>query len=451
VSEKPGIRRAMYLVTSGNMLVPLMGVITAPIVAHALGVAGRGAMSTALAPNSLVVSVATLGLPEAITFELARRPGLNRRVLMFSTAVGAAIGALCLGVAALSASVLTNGDPTLANFLLLATGLAVPVLVVDMLRGAATGLQMWGAIGAEKAVNAVLRLAVLGGLAFTGELTIFRAVVVSCLTPIVAGAVFWRVFQRRPDTGTSGLVEVLTDDTPLSSHVSRRLMSYGSRVWIGAVASMLYGRLSQLIIVPLSDVAQLGLFAVAITFSDVLLFFANGVRDVIFGMNAREADLEQLTATARLMIVVCAAGALVLGAVLPWCIVPLFGPGFEAAVVPTWLLLLAAVLGIPALITGAGLGAWGRPGVRSGIVVVTLAVNVAGLVVLVPMAGAVGAGWAGVFSALTSSTLSVLVMARVSGARPLAFVLPRSADFALLVREVGVAVRRLRPRARSST
>ena len=201
---------------------------------------------------------------------------------------------------------------------------------------------------------------------------------------------------------------------------------------------------------PLSDVTQLGLFVVAITFSDVPLFFANAVRDVIFGVNAREADLDQLAATSRLMLVVGAAGALVLGVALPWCIVPLFGAGFHDAVVPTWLLLVAGVLGIPALITGAGLGAWGRPGLRSGSVVVTLLVNLAGLALLVPRGGAVGAGWAGVFSAATSSVISVVAMARVGGVSPLVFVVPRRDDFGRLVREMSLALRWMRRPARSA-
>ena len=450
MGERTGVRRAMYVVTGASMLVPVIGVITAPILAHALGVSGRGEVATALAPNSLVVSVATLGLPEAITFELARRPGLTRRVLMFSAAIGTVIGALCLAVAAVSASVLTNDDPTLAHLLLVATALAVPVLVIDMLRGAAAGLQMWGTIGAERVVNSVLRLIVLAGLAGAGRLTVTGAIVVSCLTPIVAGGVYWRVIFRRPHGGTSPLVESFTDDTPLSQRVSGRLMAYGSRVWIGAVASMLYGRLSQLIIVPLSDVAQLGLFVVALTFSDVPLFFANAVRDVVFGTNAREADLDALAAASRLMVVVSTAGALVMAVALPWCIVPLFGAGFWAALVPAWLLLVAGVFGIPALITGAGLGAWGRPGLRSGVVVITLLVNMAGLALLVPRYGAAGAGWAGMISAATSSVLSVMAMARVGGCSLLDFVVPRRADLARLVREVGVVLRWLRPSVRGS-
>jgi O-antigen/teichoic acid export membrane protein len=118
MSEDRGVRRAVYLVTGSSLLVPLVGIVTAPILAQALGVAGRGSSPRAMAPNSLVVSVATLGLPEALTFSLARQPSLTRRPLVFSSIVGTVLGALCLAVAALSASVLSGGDDGLAGLLL---------------------------------------------------------------------------------------------------------------------------------------------------------------------------------------------------------------------------------------------------------------------------------------------------------------------------------------------
>lgn len=433
MADGPQFRRAMYLVTATSLLVPVVGVLTAPILAQALGVAGRGEVATAMAPNSLVVSVATLGLPDALTFQLARRPSVTRRALALSGLVSVFLGALCFGIAVVSAAVLADGDSALADLVLLGTALAVPTLLINLLRGAAMGRQLWVAVAAERTVNSVLRLIVLGGLAVLGDLTVIAAVLVVSVAPLVAGVAYWRLFYR-PDG----------PDPP--APIAGPLLAYGARSWLGSVAGMLNGRVSQLVITPLSDVRELGLFVVAITISDVPLIATTAVGNVIFGVNSRTADAEQVTATSRLVTLVGSVGAAVIGAALPMCLAPLFGAGFEGALVPSLLLLVAGVLGLPGLIAAAGLGAWERPGLRSTVVVVGLSVNTTALLVLVPPHGATGAAVAGILSATTSSLVGVAAAARVTGSGAAAFVVPRRSDLARIRSEVGVVARRVRRR-----
>ena len=261
MSDTPGFRRAMYMVTGTSLLVPVIGVLTAPILAQALGVAGRGEVAAAVAPNALVVSVATLGLPEALTVHLARHPTLTGRALRFATVVSLLIGIVCFGVAVVSASILAGGDPRLADLLLLGTALAVPTLVVNLLRGAASGRQLWGTVAAERAMNSLLRLVLLGGLAIAGQLTVTAAVLIMSFAPLIAGLAYWKLISRRHVDGK-------IDEGVGDVRVARPLLSFGSRIWIGSVAMMLNGRIAQLLITPLSDVQQLGLFIVAITISD---------------------------------------------------------------------------------------------------------------------------------------------------------------------------------------
>ena len=117
---------------------------------------------------------------------------------------------------------------------------------------------------------------------------------------------------------------------------------------------------------------------------------------------------------------------------------------------PTQLLLVAGLLGIPGYIAGAGLGAWGRPSLRSTVVVAGLLTNMVGLVVLVPLHGALGAAIAGVASSSVSSVVGVIAMARVAGAQPLAFVVPRRTDLVTILREAQLLLRRTRGAARKA-
>nr|WP_255479934.1 oligosaccharide flippase family protein [Quadrisphaera sp. RL12-1S] len=441
----------MAFTTTTSMLVPVIGVVTAPVLARALGVEGRGEVATAMAPAALVAAVATLGLPEALTYHLARRPDQTRRALVPAALVSLLLGAVCWGLSWGFASVLTKGDAQLIPIMLVGTALALPQMLVGLLRGAAVGLQMWGAVAADRALSSLLRLVVLLALALAGALDVRVAVIAMSVIPVVTGLVYWRVLLRRPPAA-SGAAGGAASPPPSSSSITRDVLSFGSSTWLGAVASMATGRVAQLMTTPLSDATQLGLLVVAITISDVLFILITAVRDTLFGVNARFDDREQLMAISRSALLVGAVGALVLGATVPLWIGPVFGEQFAPATEPTWWLLVAAVTNIPGLMAGAGLGAWGRPGLRSASFVVALVVLVGAFFLLVPSMGAVGAGIAAIASGTAMSVFAVVLAARVNRSSPWAFVVPRGSDVVALGHEGARLLRAVRahlPRARS--
>ena len=448
-AERPpaSMRRAMAFMTTTSMLVPLIGVASAPVLARALGVEGRGEVAAAMAPAALVVAVGTLGLPEALTYHLARRPEAARRALASSSAISLLLGALCWTLSWAFADALTGGDSSLVGIMLVGTALALPTMVVGLLRGAAAGLQMWGTIAADRVLSSVLRLAVLLALALAGLLDVRVAVISMSLVPVLTGLVYWRVLRRRPPLPPGDPLLREREHEGPQRPVTADVVAFGSRTWLGSVASMATGRVAQLLTAPLAGTTQLGLLVVAITISDVLFILVTAVRDALFGVSARVDDREQLMAISRSATLVGAVGALVIGATVPLWIGPVFGEQFTAATAPTWWLLLAAVANVPGLMAGAGLGAWGRPGLRSASFVVALVVLLAGFVLLVPSGGAVGAGVAAVASGAAMSVFAVAAAARLTGARASAFVVPRRSDVVALGSEGRRAVRALLARS----
>ena len=412
--------------TSSSLLVPLAGLITAPILAHGLGVEGRGLAAAAVAPNSLIVSVATFGLPEALTYFLARHPQLTRRGLLWSGLTGFVLGILCLLATVAVLDVLSAGDAQLSRLILLGTVLAIPQLVVNLLRGAASGRQMWRAVAIERVLNSTLRIVVLTALYVAGQLTVLNAVYTLTVAPVLA-AVAYVVLLRRPLAGP--------EDQPFEGKVLPALLTLGSRIWIGAVASMLLARIGQILFVPLSNVAELGLYTVAITVSDVPLVVALAIRDALYGVSSKRADAGQVATTSRVTTLVGASGCLVIGATLPLWIDLAFGAGFRAALWPCWILLLCAVINIPGFLAAAGLGAWGRPGLRSIGLVLTLVVNLPLFILLVPTTGAVGGALAGLASSTFSTVFMVTAASRVLGIPAHAFFVPTLREVRFLAGE----------------
>ena len=435
---RPPFRRAVVLVTVSSFLVPAAGVLTQPILARALGAGGRGELAAALAPCMLALAAATLGLPEALTFYLAKHPRLTRPALLWATLVASGLGLLCLLAAYLAVPFLSSGNPSLGRLILLSMALTIPALVVGVFRGAAYGRQMWGSVAAERLVNTVLRVLALVLLWVLGDLTVFTAVLVSCLSPTVAGLVYIGLL-RRPSVDDA---EQLINGSAL-----RLLLSYGSRVWFGSVASMLLARTAQLLMAPLSSVEDLGLFSVASTISDLPLIVALAIAGALHGVNSKSNDPDQVTTTARVTTLVGLAGCAVLGATVPLWIKPLFGEEFGAATIPTLMLLLSAVICIPGLMAATGVAAWGRPGLRSMGLGVTLVTNLVVLVILVPEFGVIGGCVTSIVSNVVMTTFMVVAASRVMDQPVSSFLRPRASDVALALREarhlVSKAVSRL--------
>ena len=120
ISEAPPFRRAVLLVTVSSFLVPAAGLLTQPILARALGAGGRGELTAAMAPSALALAIATLGLPEALTFYLAKHPRLTRPALLWATLVASCLGVLCLVAAYLAVPFLSAGYASLGRLILLA-------------------------------------------------------------------------------------------------------------------------------------------------------------------------------------------------------------------------------------------------------------------------------------------------------------------------------------------
>jgi O-antigen/teichoic acid export membrane protein len=296
---------------------------------------------------------------------------------------------------------------------------------------------MWTAMAVERTLNGVFRLGVLGALALMHRLDVTSAVIVMCLAPLVGGLAYLGMLVRPapPRVATAAP----------DGRVAPELLRFGFQVWLGSVAIELMGRMDQLLVTPLSNVAQLGLFIVAVNISDVPYIVTQTVREVTFGATSAEADTERLLTTSRIASLLTAVASLALGVGLPLWIGFVFGAGFEAAVVPTWILLLSSCLAVPGTIAGAGLDSVGRPALRSASLVLALVTNFLGLVLLVPPFGAVGAALAALVSTLASSVFVIVAASRVLHTASHRFFAVRGSDLVALRSSVRTIAGGLRP------
>ncbi|MCU1526548.1 MAG: teichoic acid transporter [Frondihabitans sp.] len=407
----------------GNLFAPLASLASAPLLAQGLGVEGRGETAAVVAPLLLVTLGATFGIPAALTFFSARDPRLVGVLLRRGTRLLFAAGLMGSVVVVASSTVLAADDPQLSTLIAWSALGVVPTLMAGGLQAIAAGANRWQLIAADRFVAAAVRLGAIACLSVTGQLTVVTAVLVLAMSPAVGATVYVRL-----------IVTFRTEEVPVDGGrgISARILGYGSRVWIGSVSGVILARLDQVVMVPLADARQLGLYAVAVTVGELPLLVNSAVRDVMFSADASSNQSEVLGRSARISTLAVSAVAAMMAVSALWWIPPVFGADFAGAVPLAAVILVAAAVNNPGSVAGAGLAARGRPGLRSLSLAVAGAVNLALVFALVPSFGAMGAAVATLAGGFVSSNLNIVLLWRACHVDPRAFYGVRRDDISLV-------------------
>jgi O-antigen/teichoic acid export membrane protein len=410
-SREWGAGKAIALAALANFALPLSALLMAPVLARGLGVDGRGQLAAATASALLIVTLVAFGIPEATTYFIARRQVEARDVLLRSMVLLTVAGGAGTVTLLLVSPALSGGDDFLESLLRLAAIAIIPTTLVAGIRAVAAGEGRWGLVNGEKYITAAARLAGIGVLALTDNLTVMVGTATVLAAPLIGAVAYLPLAGHRTPESASPPNWAAA---PLPTFAA--VTSYGGRVWIGAVAGVLLMRLDQVLLAPLAGAVQLGLYAVAVSVAEVVLIANNAVRDVIFAADATQPDDKRLQQSARLSLLVSLAMAFPLGLTAAWWLPLLFGEAFVGAVPVVLLLLFASVASVPGSVAGAGLSARGDPGLRSLSLVLALVVNLSALLVLVPSngppGGAIGAGLATLLALVTFTSSSLILLAR---------------------------------------
>lgn len=397
------VRKAIELNTLASLVSPLGNLIAQPMLALGLGVTGRGEVATALAPLLLASSSVTFGVPETLTYYVARSPKVRGRVIAAALSFLLVTGLAASGVVVVIALPLSGQDPTLAMLISLTALWIAPSLLAAALRGIASGHMAWHRVLYERIFTAGIRVAGLAILLIAGMLTVTSATMVMAAALCLPAVVYLKSYPRSEDSllGQEGGKDVHRHLT------GAELTAYAGKVWIGSIAGVLLMRLDQLLMTPLSSAAELGLYTVAASVSEVSLFFNSAVTGVVFASEADRSDHSRVATISRLSTIVTAAAGLGIGVNLWWAMPLFFGEEFTAAIPVTLILILAVIAGNPGSVAGASLSGRGKPGLRSSSIVIGLVANTLLVILLVPTTGAMGAALATCIGNILSSNMNL--------------------------------------------
>lgn len=434
--SQPGRSAGSNILTTlaGNLAPPLAALVTAPILAHSLGLYGRGQVAAATAPYFLLATVASFGIPEAVTYVVAKKPKFAGYVLRFALSLMIVLGLISIAAVYLVASWLSAGDDATTHLIELACLATAPALCIGVLRGCASALNLWFAVARERAVVGGMRVTVIAVLGLGGWLSPFSATLALAVSPLCGGLSYVGLRIRLQSEKTVAVGEVRP----------RFLVTYGARVWVGSMAGVLLMRLDQTIMLPMTGAAELGKYVVAVTVAEVPLIINSAFRDVMFASEASQHDNARLLSASRLSTFSCVAVSVPLAALTPWLIPFLFGGEFTGAVTSTLILILGVIVSTHGSVAGAGLSGRGRPGLRSGALFLACLVNVGLLISLVPKFGAVGAALATLGGNLVFTLVCICAVSRVYGLEPAAFLGVRHSDLGLFRVQIRNAITRAR-------
>lgn len=365
---------------SASYIVVALGAVTGPIMARALGPAGRGEVAAAYAFTGMAYLVLAAGVPQAIGSFVMQSPSREAQLLRTALLYSWALVPLSVGAGALVAIGPLAEASTAARF-----GSFVLVAKVPLGVYGACNENFLRARGDLRSISILrvapilaMAVAVIGGGLF-GVLSVSFVIGVSAVADVVAF-----VAQRR-----------LAGVHPSGSVPFRPMFSFGIKNSAGDLAQFGNGKLDKVLVAPVLGAADLGYYAVAATVASLPGAFAQALGVRAFGDvgNAPDPDakVDRTERVLRLSVLTTGLGCLVLAVTCVPLIRLAFGSDFDPAVMPALLLLP----GVPfAAMANAGRScslALGRPGLSSAAQIAGLVITLPGLALLLPRYGVAGA------------------------------------------------------------
>lgn len=373
-------RRGSVIGLSGaRYLAAILGLVTGPLMARALGPIGRGELASVTVYAAVATTVASMGVPLALSHAVAKRlyprPAILAAAVRFSAllvlpSLLAAYFVVTWPLADLSGAARTGAFVAVA---LVPIGVLSSCLLFLLL-----GEGALGSVTAMQVAPVVVLAAATAVLYLTGWLTVSAAIAATVSVGLVGAVIGWRAVGLRP-----------TGRVPF-----RPILSYGLRGFAGNVATFASITIDQAVIGPVLGTRSLGFYAVAASIASLpyVIGVAIGSRSFaeVAAVNSEQQG-ETVWRFMRLTLVVtlaAAAGVAILG---PLLLPVLYGHEFEPSLTPLLVLLPGSIALSLSATASACLNATGSPGRSTLAELAGFLTTVVGLILVIPRYGIVGA------------------------------------------------------------
>jgi O-antigen/teichoic acid export membrane protein len=402
--------RATGPTVGAGLTLQLAVLVSGVVAARILGVEDRGYLALLALFPAIMAQFGALGVPLAVTYFVSKAPGEARLVVRTAARIAVGQAAVLLVMHVLLLWIVLADHATHVRTAALFTLASVPAALAQHY-----GLAVLQGQGRLRVFN-VLRL--LAPAAYSVTIVALLLVGAGSLPRVtlawvaanaaVAAAILATAARGLPAAGRGR-----TDARPLIRFGSRSLLGYAS-----PIDSF---RVDQAVVGLLLSPAALGVYVVALAFTNLPRFVAQSIGLVAYPAVARERPGQRENAVWRFVLLTALVAAAIVGALelLAGRLVPLFfGADFDGAITVARILLIGAFfLSVRRVLTDAARGA-GRTAAGSAAEVVSWLGLAPALLLFAPRWGPEGVAAAVSLSAAVSLLVLVLVVLRGTTVQP---------------------------------
>lgn len=401
-------RRALatYGTSGATAILSLLNVL---VISRTLGATGRGGVAFLMTVAYLSAQLASLGIQQAMANIGGREAAVRRHLAGNALVFTALLSLLAVGgVVLLTVLVPAAGGGSAASARAIALGAVPAVILSDYLSPLLTSNYRFAVVNAAALATPLLILTLNSTLAAVGALSVRTAV-----AAWVAG--------QFAATSICGIAVARTDGFGRpDAALGRRMAVFGLKTHGGRVLNFGNYRLDQWLVGSIAGPRQLGLYSVAVAWSEGLFLLPGAVAGVqrpdLVRADAETARRRALRAHRLVQgaTLLLAIGLIVLAR--PLC-VGVFGNDFSGSVNQLRLLAVGS-LGIVALkMLGDALIAQHRPLLESAAVASAFVCTVVLDILLIPHHGGAGAAAASTIAYTTGGAIAFILFLRTVGAR----------------------------------
>lgn len=409
-SSTPSQVTTTAMTYGANVGVATLSLASALIVARALGPSGRGSVALLTTIAVLTHYGATLGIQEA-NVNLASADSSVRRTLATNSILLAAIfgGSAALVVGSISTvfpDLAGDSRPALVRLALASVPIQLGFTYLSRL------VQADYRFGVSNAAWIAAPLVIVVGnglLDALGLLTVGSALGAWVAGQVVATSIMVVAVARSPGFG------------PPRRALAKQAVRFGLKTHPATVMNFTNYRLDQWLLGVLATKRELGLYSVAVSWSEALFFLPTAISyaqrpHLVRGSASDAAKTASFGFRAASAMTIPLVVGMIVAA--PFLCTIIFGAGFEGSVINLRILTLGAFGILAVKVLGNALTARGRPLLTAAAVAVAFTSTVVLDVLLIPNYGAVGASIASAAAYSAGGIAVVVLFLRTTGAHP---------------------------------